>query len=140
MADESSATILTLAAQIVSAHIGHNTVSADQLPGLIHEVHSTLARAGNGSVAQPAPEPAVTVKQSLKPNHLICMDCGKPFTSIRRHLNNAHNLSPDQYRKKWKLPLNYPMVAANYSKLRSVIAKKVGLGKLRKKRWRQGSQ
>jgi predicted transcriptional regulator len=128
MADESSATILTLAAQIVSAHIGHNMVPADRLPDLIRQVHSTLARAGNEAVVQSTPEPAVTVQQSLKRNRLICIDCGKPFTAIKEHLNRAHNMSPDQYRLKWKLPLDYPMVTPNYAKIRSTLAKKVGLG------------
>ena len=128
MADEPADVILNITARIVSAHVHHNAVPADQLPGLIRSVHGALARAANGPEVQPTPTAAVSAKQSMTANQMICMDCGKTFTSLKRHLRSAHGLSPNQYRMRWKLPRAYPMVAPNYAKKRSAWAKKAGLG------------
>jgi predicted transcriptional regulator len=129
------ASMVGLTAQIVSAYVSNNTISAADLSGLIGEVHAALARATNG-VAEPVREelkPAVPVKKSVFPDHLVCLEDGKKFKSLKRHLRTHYNLSPEQYREKWNLPLDYPMVAPNYARARSDLAKKMGLGTRREK-------
>jgi predicted transcriptional regulator len=120
--------LLGLAAQIVSAHVSNNAVEAGDLPKLINDVHRALATAG-APAAPPRDEPAVPVRQSVKPDHLVCLECGKHFSMLRRHLANDHQLTPDEYRQKWELPRNYPIVALEYAKRRSSLAKKSGLGR-----------
>jgi predicted transcriptional regulator len=122
--------MLALAAQIVSAHVAHNTVSPADLPKLINDVHRALATAGQ-PVAPHRGEPAVTVRQSVKSDHLVCLECGRHFSMLRRHLATDHQLTPDQYRQKWGLPRDYPIVAPEYAKTRSRLAKKIGLGRPR---------
>jgi predicted transcriptional regulator len=126
MAD--SSTILELAAQIVSAHVSRNEITPDQLPRLINDVHRALSDADQ--VAAPSrSEPAVSVKQSVRHDYLVCLECGKHFSMLKRHLMNDHELTPEQYRLKWELPLSYPIVAPDYAKVRSTLAKKTGLGR-----------
>jgi len=120
---------LSLTAQIVSVFVGNNTVRADQLPTLIRDVHRTLSTVGE-DVAEPAKaEPAVEVRKSVFPDHLVCLGCGKSFKMIKRHLMTDHQLTPEQYRSRYGLPRGYPMVSPNYAKFRSAFAKKIGLGR-----------
>jgi predicted transcriptional regulator len=121
--------VLGLAAKIVSAHVSNNAVPEDQLPGLIQQVFNTLASVERASVTPPKPEPAVPIKQSMRADHLACLDCGKQFSMLKRHLRTDHQLTPEQYRQRWGLPLSYPMVAPANAKRRSTIAKKIGLGR-----------
>lgn len=121
--------LLGLAAQIVSAHVSKNEVSPDGLPGLITAVHRALATVGQAEVAPVRAEPAVPVKKSVTPGHIACLECGKHFSMLKRHLNTDHQLTPDQYRQKWELPQSYPLVAPDYAKTRSTLAKKIGLGR-----------
>jgi predicted transcriptional regulator len=121
--------ILDLAAQIVSAHVGHNNVPAEELPGLIRQVCETLATVGQ-EPAQPArPEPAVPVKRSVFEDHIVCLVCGGKFKILKRHLQTDHNLSLSQYREMFSLPHDYPMVAPSYAERRSALARKIGLGR-----------
>jgi predicted transcriptional regulator len=133
MADATTAPdLLGLTAEIVSAHVSNNSVSVTDLPSLITEVHRTLATLGAGA-PPPPPEPekqapAVPVKKSITPDYLVCLEDGKKMKMLKRHLQTSYNLTPDQYREKWGLPSDYPMVAPNYAKHRSSLAKKIGLG------------
>src|ERR1700693_5895933 len=121
--------VLGLAAEIVSAHVSNNAVPVDQLPGLIQQVFNTLASGEQASAAPPKPEPAVSIKQSMRADHLTCLDCGKQFSMLKRHLRTDHQLTPQEYRQRWNLPPTYPMVAPAYAKTRYTIAKKIGLGR-----------
>lgn len=123
--------LLGLVTQIVSAHVRHNVVTSDQLPALIQQVFNTLASVEKTSAAPPRPEPAVPIKQSLRADHLACLDCGKHFSMLKRHLMTDHQLTPEQYRQRWGLAVSYPVVAPNYAKTRSTLAKKFGLGRMR---------
>jgi predicted transcriptional regulator len=126
-----SDTTLSLTAQIVSLFVGNNTVRADQLPTMIQEVHRTLATVGEAPAESAKAEPAVDVRKSVFADHLVCLGCGKSFKTIKRHLMSDHQLTPEQYRSKFGLPHSYPMVSPAYSKVRSAISKKVGLGHFR---------
>ena len=123
---------LSLAADIVSAHVANNAVQADALPELIQSVYRTLAAvAGDVAAASGTtekPPPAVPVKRSVFPDYIVCLEDGKKLSMLRRHLKTAYNLTPDQYRARWGLPFDYPMVAPNYSSRRSALAKEIGLG------------
>ena len=121
--------LLQLAADIVSAHASNNAIPADQLPGLIQQVFSTLATAQQNAAAQPRPEPAVSIKASVSPDHLVCLDCGKQFSMLKRRLRTDHQLTPEQYRQRWQLPPTYPVVTLAYAKTRSALAKRFGLGR-----------
>ena len=121
--------VLGLAAEIVSARVSNNAVPTDQLAALIQQVFNTLASVAQTFVTPPKPEPAVPIKQSLRADHLTCLDCGKPFLMLKRHLRTDHQLTPLEYRQRWELPRSYPMVASAYAKRRSTIAKKIGLGR-----------
>jgi len=124
-----NAELLGLTAQIVSAHVSHNPVPASELPGLIQEVFRTLSGVGTAPAAEPErPQPAVPIKKSITPGYLICLEDGKKLKMLKRHLKTAYNLSPEQYRERWGLPADYPMVAPDYAKHRSSLAKKIGLG------------
>ena len=117
-------------AEIVSAFLSRNPLEAEQIPGLIQSVYSTLTTAG----APPPPAelvPAVPVKKSITADHLVCLEDGKKLTMLRRHLKTSYNLTPEQYREKWSLPRDYPMVAPNYAARRSYLAKQIGLGRKR---------
>ena len=121
--------ILSLTAQIVSAHVSHNSVPANAVPSLIQEVYRTLTsiERGPAPVAE-RPEPAVPVKKSITPDYIICLEDGKKLKMLKRHLKTSFNLTPDQYRERWGLGADYPMVALRYAKHRSSLAKKIGLG------------
>jgi predicted transcriptional regulator len=121
--------ILGLTAQIVSAHVAHNEVPADQLPSLIREVHQTLATVGQAPIEPTKTKPAVPVKQSAFADHLVCLECGKHFKMLKRHLTTDHEMTPEQYRARFDLPREYPLVAPDYAKVRSALAKKIGLGR-----------
>ena len=125
----SDSVLLGLAAQIVSAHVSKNEISADGLPGLITAVHRALATVGETKIARARAEPAVPLKKSVTPGHIACLECGRHFSMLKRHLNTDHQLTPDQYRQKWELPQSYPLVAPDYAKTRSTLAKKIGLGR-----------
>ena len=124
--------VLGLTAQIVSAYLSKNAVSGDELPALIRDVHKTLSGVG-AEPAEPAEAapPAVPVTNSVFPDYIVCLEDGKQMTMLKRHLMTEHNLTVDQYRAKWGLPSNYPMVAPNYAETRSTLAKKMGLGRSR---------
>ena len=129
MSDTSvEADVLGLTAQIVSAHVSNNSVSPDALPSLIQDVYRTLAGIGKEPVQADKPQPAVPIKKSVFPDHIVCLEDGKKLKMLKRHLKTAYNMSPEQYRDKWGLPPDYPMVAPNYAKHRSSLAKKIGLG------------
>ena len=123
-----SDTTLSLTAQIVTAHIGNNTVRADQLPTLIREVHRTLATVGEASTEPAKAEPVVEVKKSVFADHLVCLRCGRSFKTLKKHIMSDHQMTPEQYRAKYGLPHSYPMIASTYAKFRSAMAKKIGLG------------
>jgi predicted transcriptional regulator len=127
---------IELAADIVSAYVSNNSVPTGDLPGLISEVHTALMKVGVGAIELPteAPKPAVPVKKSVTPDYIVCLEDGKKFKSLKRHLRTQYNMTPEQYREKWTLPIDYPMVAPNYAKARSELAKEMGLGQQRRKR------
>jgi len=131
-----AADLLTLTTQIVAAHVANNSVTMDALPKLIHDVHRALSGVGDRTGLGARPEPAVPVKKSVMPDYVVCLEDGKKLKMLKRHLKTAYNLTPEQYRERWALPPDYPMVAPNYAKKRSSLAKKIGLGTrgLRKKR------
>ena len=129
MSDESAnAEALGLTAQIVAAHVSNNSVMPDALPSLIQEVYRTLVGVGREVVQPDKPQPAVSVKRSVFPDHIVCLEDGKKLKMLKRHLKTAYNMSPEQYRERWGLPPEYPMVAPNYAQHRSSLAKKIGLG------------
>jgi predicted transcriptional regulator len=132
--------LMSLTADIVSAYVTRNAVPAGDLPGLIGQVHSSISAlaAGRPAVVE-APVPAVPVKKSITPDYIICLDDGKKFKSLKRHLGSAYDMTPDQYRQKWNLPPDYPMVAPNYAAARSALAKASGLGQKPGPRKRRGA-
>ncbi|CAH2601141.1 MucR family transcriptional regulator [Rhodovastum atsumiense] len=121
--------VLTLTAQIVSAHVSHNTVASDALPALIQSVYNTLTKAGTQAPEPEKLQPAVPVKRSVFPDYIVCLEDGKKQKMLKRHLQTAHGMTPEQYREKWNLPHDYPMVAPNYAEKRSSLAKAIGLGR-----------
>ena len=122
--------VIEMTADIVSAYVGNNSVAAADLPNLIQSVHRALAGISTGSdVQEAAPkEPAVPVRRSITPDYLVCLEDGRKFKSLKRHLRTRYDMSPEEYRAKWGLPKDYPMVAPNYAKARSDLAKQMGLG------------
>jgi predicted transcriptional regulator len=127
---EDKAEIIEMTAEIVAAYVENNTISTTDLPALIQSVHKALTSVSSGVEAvEAAPkEPAVPVRRSITPDHLICLEDGRKFKSLKRHLRTKYNLSPEDYRAKWGLSKDYPMVAPNYAKARSELAKQMGLG------------
>lgn len=126
--------LVELAAEIVSAYVSNNTVVTSELPNVINDVYEALSKA-SARAGQPSREelkPAVPVKKSVAPDHIVCLEDGKKFKSLKRHLRTHYNLTPEEYREKWGLPHDYPMVAPNYAAARSALAKKMGLGQRRK--------
>lgn len=126
---------IDLAADIVASYVANNTIAATELPDLIHQVHTALHQTVTKSV-EPEEEPlvpAVPIKKSITPDHIICLEDGKKFKSLKRHIRTHYNLTPDEYRQKWGLDADYPMVAPNYAAARSELAKSMGLGQQRKK-------
>jgi predicted transcriptional regulator len=131
-----TANYVDLAADIVSAYVTNNSVSVADLAALIRDVHSALLLVAGGP-AEPqaeAPKPAVPIKKSLLPDYIVCLEDGKRFKSLKRHLRTQYGMTPEQYREKWGLPADYPMVAPNYAAARSELAKSMGLGQQRRKR------
>ena len=134
--DEATGNFIGLTANIVSAYVSNNTVAAGDIPALINQIHAALLRVSSGQgerTAEPL-KPAVPVKRSITPEYLICLEDGKKFKSLKRHLRTQYNMTPEQYRDKWNLPADYPMVAPNYAAARSQLAKQMGLGQQRRRR------
>src|ERR1043166_5133254 len=127
---------IELTAEILSSHFIIKQEPASAMPGLINQVHSALTRISGGhSDAQPEPlKPAVSVKKSITPDYIVCLEDGKKFKSLKRHLRTQYSMTPEQYREKWGLPADYPMVAPNYAAARSQLAKQMGLGQQRRRR------
>ena len=127
--DNFSETLITLTADIVSAHVSNNSVAVNDLPVLIANVHTALNGLGTpAEVPQAKPEPAVSIRSSVKPDYIVCLEDGKKLKMLKRHLTTAYKMTPAQYRARWGLPADYPMVAPNYAKVRSSLAKQIGLG------------
>ena len=127
---EDQETLVTLTADIVAAHVSNNSVAISDIPLIIRSVHDALA--GLGPKAEPEPEPqqpAVSIRASVKPDYIVCLEDGKKLKMLRRHLMTHYNLTPEQYRQRWNLPADYPMVAPNYAEKRRELAKKIGLGR-----------
>ncbi|MBV9785021.1 MAG: MucR family transcriptional regulator [Acidisphaera sp.] len=120
--------LMHLTAQIVSAHVSHNSVTAEVLPSLIREVYTTLNRIRAEPDQPRRPEPAVPIKKSVFPDYIVCLEDGAKLKMLKRHLRNAYGMTPEQYRERWGLPRQYPMVAPNYAQRRSSLAKQIGLG------------
>jgi predicted transcriptional regulator len=128
--------LLNLTAEIVASHVSHNAVAMDDLPQLIRHVYASLAGVsdGAGTKAGERPDPAVPIKKSVTPDYIVCLEDGKKLKMLKRHLMTAYQMTPDQYRMRWGLPPDYPMVAPNYASQRSALAKKIGLGTKRRRR------
>ena len=125
----SSAEVLELTSDIVSAHVSNNTVNVSELPGLIEQVYKTLSNVGKAE--EPHSDkliPAVSVRRSVTPDYIVCLEDGKKLKMLKRHLKTAYDMTPEEYRDRWNLPSDYPMVAPNYAKQRSRLAKEIGLG------------
>ncbi len=137
MADttEMQETFITLTADIVAAHVSNNSVAVNDLPTLISNVHTALAALTGPAPVEPAPkqEPAVSIRASIKPDYVVCLEDGKKLKMLKRHLMTHYKLTPDEYRAKWGLPADYPMVAPNYAEQRRTLAKSIGLGTKRRK-------
>ena len=121
--------LLDLVASIVSAHVAHNAVTPEALPGVIRSVYTALSGLRTEPPPIEKPEPAVPIKKSVFPDHLICLEDGKKLQTLKRHLNTSHDMTAEQYRARWSLPRNYPMVAPKYAARRSAVAKEIGLGR-----------
>jgi predicted transcriptional regulator len=136
--DEHNETLITLTADIVSAHVSNNSVAVSDLPLLINNVHAALAGLG-ARVEEPAPklEPKVSIRSSIKPDYIVCLEDGKKLKMLKRHLMTHYSMTPDQYRQKWGLNSDYPMVAPNYAEQRRTLAKKIGLGTKRRRTGRK---
>jgi len=134
--DGGSDNYIELTADIVSAYVSNNSVQAGDIPSLINQVHSALMRVSTGQSDAPTEplKPAVPVKKSITPEYIVCLEDGKKFKSLKRHLRTQYNMTPEQYRDKWDLPTDYPMVAPNYAAARSQLAKQMGLGQQRRRR------
>lgn len=125
---EDSETLVTLTADIVAAHVSNNSVAISDIPLIIRSVHDALAGLGTTEVPEVKQEPAVSIRSSVKPDYIVCLEDGKKLKMLRRHLMTAYDMTPDDYRAKWNLPKDYPMVAPNYAEKRRVLAKAIGLG------------
>ena len=127
-------TLITLTADIVAAHVSNNSVAVNDLPQLIQNVHGALALiSGSGAAAEAKPEPKVPIRSSVKPDYIVCLEDGKRLKMLKRHLMTHYQMTPDQYRQKWGLAADYPMVAPNYAEQRRTLAKSIGLGTKRRK-------
>lgn len=131
--------LLELTTEIVSAHVGNNSVAMSELPQLIQDVYKSLHAVGTTPAVAERPQPAVPIKKSISPDFVVCLEDGKKLKMLKRHLKTAYNMTPDEYRERWGLPSDYPMVAPNYAKHRSNLAKKIGLGTKPRKRRRKTS-
>ena len=133
-----SRNLIELTAEIVSAYVSNNPVPASDIPGLINQVHTALTQvsAGRGEIIAEPLRPAIPVKRSVSADYIVCLEDGKKFKSLKRHLRTQYGFTPEQYREKWGLPADYPMVAPNYAAARSQLAKQMGLGQQRRGRSR----
>lgn len=124
-------TLITLTADIVAAHVSNNSVAVSDIPGLIENVHRALNSLTPGEAAEEPelPEPAVSIRASVKPDYIVCLEDGKKLKMLKRHLMTHYNMTPEEYRTRWSLPADYPMVAPNYAATRRELAKKIGLGR-----------
>jgi predicted transcriptional regulator len=120
--------LLALTTEIVASHVSNNDVPVSELPQLIKQIYGTLSDLSSETDALAAPQPAVSIKKSVTPDYIVCLEDGKKLKMLKRHLMTSYKLTPDQYRKRWGLPADYPMVAPNYALQRSQLAKKIGLG------------
>jgi predicted transcriptional regulator len=135
---ENDETLITLTADIVSAHVSNNSVAVNDLPSLIQNVHGALqGLGGRGQQSEVKLEPAVSVRSSVKPDYIVCLEDGKKLKMLKRHLMTHYQLTPDEYRQKWGLNADYPMVAPNYAEQRRTLAKKIGLGTKRRRTGRK---
>lgn len=136
MTDPAGKTYIDLTATIVSAYVSNNPMPASEIPALIGQIHAALLRVSSGRPEVPLEptKPAVSLKKSMTADYLVCLEDGKRFKSLKRHLRTQYNMTPEQYREKWSLPADYPMVAPNYAVARSQLAKKMGLGQQRRRR------
>jgi predicted transcriptional regulator len=137
--NELNETLITLTADIVSAHVSNNSVAVNDLPHLIANVHNALSGLGAPQAPEPAkPEPRVSIRSSVKPDFIVCLEDGKKLKMLKRHLMTHYQMTPDEYRQKWGLNADYPMVAPNYAEQRRTLAKKIGLGTKRRRTGRGG--
>ena len=120
--------LIEFTAEIVAAHVGNNKLDQNELPSLIQDVYKTLSELNDVKVAQARPTPAIAIKKSISPDYIVCLEDGKKLKMLKRHLKTVYDLTPEEYRNRWDLPGDYPMVAPNYAKHRSSLAKKIGLG------------
>jgi len=137
MADNpGTSNFIELTASIVTAFVSNNSVAAGDIPALINQIHSALLRVSSGTKEQSVEplKPAVSPKKSITPDYLVCLEDGKKFKSLKRHLRTQYNMTPEQYREKWGLAPDYPMVAPNYAAARSKLARDMGLGQQRRRR------
>lgn len=131
MPDQTShSDLLALTTEIVSSHVANNTVPQNEISGLIEQVFRTLSNLGGsgGPISADRPQPVVPIKKSITPEYIVCLEDGKKLKMLKRHLKTAYNMTPEEYRERWGLPSDYPMVAPNYAKQRSRLAKDIGLG------------
>ena len=135
MEEVAKASLVALTANIISAYVSNNAVGREDIPGMIADIHEALSRASqrNSNIEREELKPAVPLKKSVHEDYLICLGDGKKFKSLKRHLRTHYNLSPEEYREKWGLPHDYPMVAPNYAAARSHLAKQMGLGTRKEK-------
>jgi predicted transcriptional regulator len=130
IANDMNETLITLTSDIVAAHVSNNNVAVEDVPALITNVFGALSGLGRDEPAEEErPEPAVSVRASVKPDYIVCLEDGKKLKMLKRHLMTHYNMTPDDYRKRWNLPADYPMVAPNYAEKRRELAKKIGLGR-----------
>lgn len=130
MADHTNTQMLEMTSDIVSSFVMHNAVASDALPDLIRRVHATLSDIAEGrDESSPRQDPAVPIEKSITPDHIICLEDGRKLKMLKRYLRSRYDLTPDEYRTRWGLPSDYPMVAPNYAKKRSAFAKEIGLGR-----------
>ncbi len=122
-------TLITLTSDVVAAHVSNNSVSVDEVPALIRNVYGALASLGASEPEEERPEPAVSIRASVKPDYIVCLEDGKKLKMLKRHLMTAYGMTPDDYRKRWGLPADYPMVAPEYAEKRRALAKEIGLGR-----------
>jgi len=124
-------TLITLTSDIVAAHVSNNDVDVESVPSLISNVYSALSTlGGSAGMQEERPEPAVSIRASVKKDYIVCLECGKRMKMLKRHLSTEHNMSPEEYRVRWELPSDYPLVAPNYAETRRKLAKEIGLGRM----------
>lgn len=139
--EDAEDTLLTLTADIVAAHVSNNSVAVNDLPQLIQNVHSALTGiSGSRAAPEARPEPKVSIRASIKPDYIVCLEDGKKQKMLKRHLMTNHGMTPDEYRQKWGLAADYPMVAPNYAEQRRTLAKSIGLGTKRRKGGRKAAR